>query len=123
MTKKKRHKKPQKATTPPKQDLGAALRSRHGFEAREFLHIGVIFAVALAIRLIFFFVNKQTNPLFNDPILDSLFHHQWAKEINDGNFWGDEVYFRAPLYPYFLAFLYKISGTSIAFATFCQHLI
>ncbi len=41
-------------------------------------------------------------------MLDALFHHEWAQEILAGDFWGDEVFFRAPFYPYLLAFLYKL---------------
>jgi 4-amino-4-deoxy-L-arabinose transferase-like glycosyltransferase len=55
--------------------------------------------------------------------MDAKYHHEWALEILSGNFWGHEVFFRAPLYPYLLAFLYKISGTSIAFAIFFQQII
>lgn len=83
----------------------------------------LLFFIALALRSVAFLVNKTQNPLFYHPILDGLFHHEWALEILGGNFWGDEVFFRAPLYPYFLAGLYKLSGSSIAFAIAVQHLI
>ena len=55
--------------------------------------------------------------------MDAKYHHEWALEILSGNFWGDTVFFRAPLYPYLLALLYKVSGESNAFAIFFQHLI
>lgn len=80
-----------------------------------------MFVAALVLRLAYFFVNRHGNPLFYYPILDSLFHHQWAGKILSGDFWGQEVFFRAPLYPYTLALLYKLSGSSIAFAVLCQH--
>lgn len=89
---------------------------------RELVIAGVLFCTALLVRTIYFFINKNNNPLFAQPILDALFHHEWAEEILGGNFWGDDVFFRAPLYPYLLAFAYKISGASIAFATYLQHL-
>ncbi|UCH83212.1 MAG: glycosyltransferase family 39 protein, partial [Candidatus Latescibacterota bacterium] len=88
----------------------------------ELLYPAGLFCFALLFRTIYFFVNKDNNPLFYHPILDALFHHDWAKDILAGNFWGDEVFFRAPLYPYLLAFVYKLSGTSIAFATYLQHI-
>ena len=91
--------------------------------AKGLTFIGIIFVVSLAIRLIYFYINKNQNPLFYHPILDARFHHDWASEILSGNFWGDEVFFRAPLYPYLLAFFYKISGSSMAFAVFVQHLV
>jgi tetratricopeptide (TPR) repeat protein len=100
---------------------------------RELAYIGVILAVALAIRLVYFYINSRQNPLFFHPVLDARFHHDWASEILSGNFWGDQVFFRAPLYPYLLALIYKISsfvtsssttsGTSMTLAVFVQHVI
>lgn len=90
---------------------------------KELSDIAIISAAALLPRIIFFLLSRQNNPLFYHPIMDSLYHHEWAEAIISGNFWGSEVFFRAPLYPYFLALLYKISGSSIAFAVFCQHLM
>jgi 4-amino-4-deoxy-L-arabinose transferase-like glycosyltransferase len=104
-------------------DVHACLRREDGFQPREWRWLGLILAVGLTIRLIYFFINKNNNPLFYHPVLDALFHHEWAIDILSGSFWGDEVFFRAPLYPYLLALLYKISGSSIAFAILVQHLI
>lgn len=99
------------------------LFARETFSKREWLLVAAVFAVALVPRLVFFFINKNNNPLFYHPMLDALFHHEWAREIVSGDFWGDEVFFRAPLYPYVLALLYKVSGSSIAFAVLFQHLL
>ncbi|MDH3215282.1 MAG: glycosyltransferase family 39 protein [Candidatus Krumholzibacteria bacterium] len=90
---------------------------------RNLTYALAVFVVALVIRAVYFHINRTQNPLFYDPILDSRFHHEWASEILAGNFWGDDVFFRAPLYPYFLALLHKISGSSIAFAVFVQHVL
>lgn len=79
--------------------------------------------VAIVVRTLFFLLNRHNNPLFDNPIMDGLYHHEWALRIVGGDFWGDEVFFRAPLYPYFLALLYKLSGSSIAFALACQHVL
>jgi 4-amino-4-deoxy-L-arabinose transferase-like glycosyltransferase len=99
------------------------LGRKQSFARGERKIVALVFLLALALRLVFFFVNKAGNPLFYHPVLDSLFHHRWAEEILSGSFWGSEVFFRAPLYPYFLALLYKVSGSSIAFAVLCQHVI
>jgi tetratricopeptide (TPR) repeat protein len=99
------------------------LASRPGPLKGELAWVGAVFAAAVAVRLVFFFINKNTNPLFYHPVLDALFHHEWAQQILAGDFWGDEVFFRAPFYPYLLAFLYKLGGTSIAFAVLVQHII
>lgn len=79
--------------------------------------------LALVPRIVFFFFNKQNNPLFFHPIMDALYHDEWARKIISGEFWGSDVFFRAPLYPYLLAFLYKLSGSSIAVAVFVQHIL
>jgi tetratricopeptide (TPR) repeat protein len=56
--------------------------------------------------------------------MDALYHSDWAKDILAGGTWAaDDVYFRGPLYPYLLAGLYKISGDSITFAVFVQHVL
>jgi tetratricopeptide (TPR) repeat protein len=83
----------------------------------------LVFSLAFVLRMLYFFLDRARNPLFAHPIMDSLYHSQWAERIVDGDFWGKEVFFRAPLYPYFLALLYKLSGSSIAFAVFVQHII
>jgi 4-amino-4-deoxy-L-arabinose transferase-like glycosyltransferase len=90
---------------------------------RDWLFVVMVFAAALIIRLLFFYLNAHNNPAHDFPIMDSQYHHEWALSIISGNFWGNEVFLRAPLYPYLLALLYKISGTSITFAVFIQHLM
>jgi tetratricopeptide (TPR) repeat protein len=76
-----------------------------------------VFAFALRIALV---TTAKDFPLFQVPIMDMKYHDEWARTIIAGNFWGDEAFFRAPLYPYFLAFLYAISGGSITFARVFQ---
>jgi 4-amino-4-deoxy-L-arabinose transferase-like glycosyltransferase len=94
---------------------------------RELVYIGIILAVALAIRLVYFYINSRQNPLFYHPVLDARFHDDWAREILSGNFWGEEVFFRAPLYPYLLALVYKLAGTTsgpnMTAAILLQHVI
>jgi len=126
MRKNKTGKKPKRTRASKEKSIPETLRSleiRSPFRKQELLDTGIIIAIAFIVRLVFFYLNRQNNPLFHYPIMDSLYHHEWAKEIVAGNFWGDEVFFRAPLYPYFLALLYKISSSSIGFALFCQHLL
>ena len=86
-------------------------------------NLSIVVTLALAVRVIFFLLSRAHNPVFLNPIMDGLYHHEWALDITGGNFWGSDVFFRAPLYPYFLALLYKISGSSVAFALLCQQLI
>jgi predicted membrane-bound mannosyltransferase len=91
-------------------------------DRRDLLHVALVLAAAFALRLVFFYLNQRNNPVFAQPIMDALYHDDWAKRILEGTA-SAEVYYRGPLYPYLLAFLYKISGSSIAFAVFVQHVI
>ena len=60
-------------------------------------------------------------PLFRLPILDMEVHDQWARALAAGTDWtGGEPYFRAPLYPYFLALMYWLSHGSMLFARLVQ---
>jgi len=121
--KKKRARAERPKETPPSRANYDVLLARKGVSRREILFVGIVFVTALLIRTVYFLINKNNNPLFFHPILDQAFHDEWARDILDGNFWGQEVFFRAPLYPYVLAFLYKLSGGSIAFAIYVQHVV
>jgi len=70
------------------------------------------FAVALLLRLIHLraFSDPVINPMFALPVTDAAVHHRWAQQILQGTWPGPEPFFRAPLYPYFLATLYRFFG-------------
>lgn len=70
----------------------------------------VIFAIAFAARLIYVIEKAVNDPAFAHPMVDELWHWQWANQILNTSFWGDGPYFRAPLYAYFLAFLTKLTN-------------
>lgn len=74
---------------------------------------------ALALRLLFLAVAGR-HPFFATPIMDMAYHDEWARRIVAGDFWGSEPFFRAPLYPYFLALLYKLTGGSVLGARVIQ---
>jgi 4-amino-4-deoxy-L-arabinose transferase-like glycosyltransferase len=93
-------------------------RDRH-----DLLQVGIVLGVAFALRMAFFYFNQRNNPVFYKPIMDALYHDEWARNILSGTASADDVFFRGPLYPYLLAFLYKLSGASIKFAVFAQHVI
>lgn len=80
----------------------------------------LVSAAAAAVRVINLLFLAQNDPAFYVPQIDSLWHHRWAIEIISGNFWGDQVFFRAPLYPYLLALIYWIFGIKIFVAKFIQ---
>lgn len=61
--------------------------------------------------------------MFYYPILDSLYHHNWAVSIIQGGWLGKDSFFRAPLYAYFLSFLYRIFGINFLVARIVQSFI
>ncbi len=72
---------------------------------------------------LFYLVELSNQPGFSVPMVDEKWHWLWAQEILDKSFWGEGSYFRGPLYPYLLAFLYFITDASIFWAKFLQILI
>lgn len=68
-----------------------------------------VFCVAFGVRLAYVLQARQS-PAFECPLMDAAYHDRWARQIAGGDWLGDEVFFRAPLYPYFLGTLYTIVG-------------
>ncbi|HEX7880879.1 MAG TPA: tetratricopeptide repeat protein, partial [Candidatus Eisenbacteria bacterium] len=81
-----------------------------------------VFIVALVIRLVYL-VGYQHNPFFADPQMDALYHDRWAAQIARGDWLGSEVFFRAPLYAYFLGAVYFVSDHSYWFVRIVQAVI
>jgi tetratricopeptide (TPR) repeat protein len=55
-----------------------------------------------------------------DLSVDELFHYRWASLIASGEILANAPYFRAPLYPFLLAALLKISGDGLIFIRLMQ---
>jgi tetratricopeptide (TPR) repeat protein/4-amino-4-deoxy-L-arabinose transferase-like glycosyltransferase len=79
---------------------------------QRILAVVSIFAVSLLLRLLNLHAFKS-NPTFEDLDLDARFYDLWAKEIAKGDLVGKEVFFMGPLYPYFLALIYKLLGPNL----------
>lgn len=73
----------------------------------------VIFTLAFAVKLIYLAQIKSVLPFFSAPTLDELYHDTWAQQIASGDWVGNEPFFRAPLYVYLLALIYKVFGHSL----------
>src|SRR5436309_14444256 len=65
----------------------------------------VIFALALTLRIIHIW-QMRSSPFFSVLIGDARGYDQWAQRIAGGDWVGRDVFYQAPLYPYFLAFIY-----------------
>lgn len=83
----------------------------------------LVFALALAVRLIVLLQLAENYPGFDEPSIDSRWHLLWAREIAAGDWLGTTVFFRAPLYPYFLACIINLFGDSLWVIRFIQAIL
>jgi 4-amino-4-deoxy-L-arabinose transferase-like glycosyltransferase len=101
------------------------LDSDHTFRWRAAL---LVFAVALAFRLLYFWESSR-DPAFSLFYMDAEYHLEWAKALTTGTWTAPYdllrggPFFRAPLYPYFLAGLFSIFGVNTVAARILQIVI
>jgi tetratricopeptide (TPR) repeat protein len=79
----------------------------------------LIFALAFGVRL-WYLHQLPANPTFDCPIMDAEYHDRWARQLAAGDWTGTEVFFRAPLYPYFLGVLYAAFGPNFTLVRVVQ---
>jgi tetratricopeptide (TPR) repeat protein len=91
-------------------------------EKKELYFLWGIFILSFILRLIYL-LQIKSSPHFYLPTMDPLYHDLWAQSIARGNWIGDQVFFRAPFYPYFLGILYKLFGHNYFIPRLFQHLI
>jgi tetratricopeptide (TPR) repeat protein len=68
-----------------------------------------VLALALTVRLLHVF-QMRAAPLFTVLMGDSRGYDDWARRLAGGDWIGTEVFYQAPLYPYFLGVIYAIAG-------------
>src|SRR3954469_5470583 len=78
----------------------------------QYVALGAILTLALALRLAHWWAVRH-QPFFAWLAMDSQEYDRWAREIAAGDWLGSQVFFQAPLYPYFLALLYALFGRSL----------
>ncbi|MBN2464900.1 glycosyltransferase family 39 protein [candidate division WOR-3 bacterium] len=86
-------------------------------------HIWLAVALALTFLARLWFVlgmRGQPFSIIGPQMLDSYYYHRWAIDIISGNFWGSDVFFLRPLYPYLLALVYSVLGQSVLAVQFVQ---
>lgn len=69
-----------------------------------------VFLLALALRLAYLAEWRDTL-LFSTPVGDARAYLEWARAIAGGDWFGREVFYQAPLYPYFLAVVLRATGS------------
>ncbi len=82
----------------------------------------MIFLVALALR-VFHLRQIRDAPFFTVLMGDSRAYDEWAQRLAHGDWIGTEVFYQAPLYPYFLGALYAIGGRDLLAVRVCQAII
>lgn len=70
-----------------------------------------IFAVALVVRLVHVYLLSRS-PFFTALLGDARSYDEWGRRIAGGEWIGHDVFYQAPLYPYFLGVVYKVFGHS-----------
>jgi tetratricopeptide (TPR) repeat protein len=81
-----------------------------------------IFIVALAARLVHVFQIRRA-PFFDLLMGDARSYDAWAQRIARGDWFGSDVFYQAPLYPYFLGALYAIAGRDLLTVRLAQAVI
>jgi tetratricopeptide (TPR) repeat protein len=81
-------------------------------ESRVWLFVAL--ALTFLVRL-WFILSMRGQPFstIGPQMLDSNYYHRWAIDIISGKFWGSDVFFLRPLYPYLLALVYAVFGQHI----------
>lgn len=97
-----------RAAAPPATALPAERRSDRAF-ARQALAIG---ALALLVRLVHVW-QLSRSPYFDALMGDARGYDEWARRLAAGDWIGSEVFYQAPLYPYFLGIVFTIAGHSL----------
>lgn len=93
------------------------------FEKKELKIILSILALGFLLRLIYI-LETQSSPFIQNLFSDSKIYYDWAKDIaSSDNLFGDKVFFMSPGYPYFLAVVFKLVGSSIFTIRIIQALI
>ena len=82
----------------------------------------VIFAVALAIRLVHVWQISRA-PFFDMLMGDARGYDVWARQLAGGDWIGRDVFYQAPLYPYFLGVIYKLFGHSLLAVRIIQAIV
>ncbi len=82
-----------------------------------------VLILALLVKLIYLFAGMSDSGSIATLSIDEQYHFTWASAIANGDFLTNAPYFRAPLYPFVLAVLLKISGGAVVIARLFQLLL
>ena len=86
------------------------------------LYLALVFVLALAARL-FFLAELAEDPIFEVLVGDASRYDAWARQAASGDWLGREMFYQAPLYPYFLGAIYALAGPDIFLARVVQAML
>ena len=81
-----------------------------------------VFGTALLIRLLHVW-QLSGSPFFDALLGDAHGYDEWARRIAAGEWIGTDVFYQAPLYPYFLGILYKLFGHNLLAVRIIQAIV
>jgi len=81
-----------------------------------------VLALALGLR-VWHLLALRSSPFFDVLMGDSQGYDRWARELAAGDWIGSEVFYQAPLYPYFLGVLYSAMSDDLLVVRFAQALV
>ena len=82
----------------------------------------IVFVIALVVRLIHVWQMREA-PFFSVLLGDSRGYDEWARRIAAGEWLGTDVFYQAPLYPYFLGAIYTLLGRDLFVVRVCQAIV
>ena len=82
----------------------------------------IVFALALGVRLVHLWQMRES-PFFSVLMGDSRSYDEWARRIAAGDWLGTDVFYQAPLYPYFLGAIYAVFGRDFFVVRLCQAIV
>ena len=89
---------------------------------RELGMAGGLLILALVVRLVYL-EHSQDNPFFAAPVVDAHSYVAQARQLAEVSWVGDKPFWQPPLYPYFLALIYAVSGDLFWTPRFMQFLL
>lgn len=81
-------------------------------------YVGVALC-AFALRAIYFWQLRDALP-FATLVTDGRVYDTWAQRISAGDWLGSDVFYQAPLYPYFMAVIYRLFGHEVMLVRWVQ---
>jgi len=84
--------------------------------------VGVVVLVALLLRLLYLF-QIRSNPFFDSPIIDAQYYRDLGLSLSHGEGTGRAPFMMPPLYPLFLAAVFRIAGPGLLLPHVLQFLL